>query len=69
MPARPDWRWEPLARPGLVVPVVVETARRLTPDLVVIATQGGKGALRGFIGSNTERVLHQVSCPVLAVPV
>lgn len=69
LPARKGWTWKPVAKPGLVVPVVVQLAEALTPDLIVMVTQGGKGALRGLLGSNTERVLHQVSCPVLAIPV
>ena len=69
VPAREGWEWYPVSRPGLVVSVILEVAEELTPDLVVMATQGGKGALRGLLGSHTERVLHRVSCPVLAVPV
>lgn len=69
VPARSGWDWRPVARPGLVVPVIVDLAEELAPDLVVMATQGGQGALRGILGSHTERVINRVHCPVLAIPV
>ncbi len=36
-------------------------------DLVVIGTQGASGLEEIFVGSNTEKVVRYVDCPVLAV--
>ncbi len=37
-------------------------------DLVVMGTKGAHGAAEFFVGSNTEKVIRTVPCPVLAVP-
>lgn len=37
-------------------------------DLIVMGTQGSHGLAEFFIGSNTERVIRNALCPVLAVP-
>jgi nucleotide-binding universal stress UspA family protein len=37
-------------------------------DLIVMGTKGATGALEFFVGSNTEKVIRTVSCPVLVVP-
>ncbi|MDF2438997.1 MAG: hypothetical protein K0Q95_3373 [Bacteroidota bacterium] len=37
-------------------------------DLIVMGTKGASGLKRIFIGSNTVKVLKEVSCPVIAVP-
>lgn len=37
-------------------------------DLVVIGTRGSSGLEEVFIGSNTERVVRNVACPVISLP-
>ena len=37
-------------------------------DLVVMGTKGSSGIAELFIGSNTERIVRHVSCPVISVP-
>jgi len=39
----------------------------LKNDLIVIGTYGWKGVSRAIMGSTTERVIMNASCPVLAV--
>jgi nucleotide-binding universal stress UspA family protein len=46
----------------------IETkAAELPADLVVMGTHGRKGLSHLFLGSVTEKVMHRVPCPVLAV--
>uniref|UniRef100_A0A7C4EQP7 Universal stress protein n=1 Tax=Thermodesulfovibrio aggregans TaxID=86166 RepID=A0A7C4EQP7_9BACT len=46
---------------------IIETAEMLKNDLVIIGTYGWKGVSRAIMGSTTERVIMNASCPVLAV--
>jgi nucleotide-binding universal stress UspA family protein len=53
---------------GPVVETILETAERIRPDLMVMATAGHKSLLDDLRGSTTERVLRYAPCPVLAIP-
>lgn len=53
---------------GDVIGRIVEQARALPADLLVMGTHGRSGFARLFLGSVTERVLRQAACPVLTVP-
>ena len=53
--------------PGPVIEGVVEYARKYDADLLVIGTHGMTGMREWMIGSNTQKILRQVECPVLAV--
>ncbi len=46
---------------------IIDTAEMLKNDLIVIGTYGWKGVSRAIMGSTTERVIMNASCPVLAV--
>jgi nucleotide-binding universal stress UspA family protein len=46
---------------------VIEKAKELDIDLIVMGSHGSKGAKEFLIGSNTERVINLASCPVLTV--
>ncbi|MFN5117948.1 MAG: universal stress protein [Cyanobacteriota bacterium] len=46
---------------------IVETAARLGCDLIVMASHGRRGLGGLLLGSETQRVLVQSSCPVLVV--
>ena len=48
--------------------LIVNYAKKVDARLIVMASQG-KGAIgRFFLGSNTQRVVAQSSCPVLIIP-
>jgi universal stress protein A len=46
---------------------IVEAARALGADLIIISTHGRKGLNRMFLGSTTEKVVRSAPCPVLTV--
>ena len=46
---------------------IAEAAREAGADLIIIATHGRKGFTRMFLGSTTEKVMRNASCPVLIV--
>ena len=47
---------------------ILERATSLPADLIVIGTHGAGGFQHLVLGSSTERVLRQATCPVLTVP-
>lgn len=53
---------------GEVVPAIIETAKEINADLIVMGTQGATGLKEIFIGSVAGEVLENANCPVLAVP-
>ena len=54
-------------RPGLAAFEIVEAAKELDVDLIVIATHGYTGWKHFAIGSTAERVVRAAPCPVLVV--
>jgi nucleotide-binding universal stress UspA family protein len=53
---------------GIVAPEILGRAKALAADLIVMGTHGRSGFEHFMIGSVTEKVLRQASCPVLSVP-
>jgi len=47
---------------------ILERAKSLAADLIVIGTHGHSGFQRLVLGSVTEKVLRQARCPTLTVP-
>jgi len=58
-------RW--IVRVGIPTHEIVEAARDLDADLIVIATHGYTGWKHFTIGSTAERVVRAAHCPVLVV--
>jgi CBS domain-containing protein len=54
-------------RTGDSARAVVEAARELRADLIVMPTHGRHGLPRFFLGSVAERVVREAPCPVLTV--
>jgi nucleotide-binding universal stress UspA family protein len=46
---------------------ILETVRRTTPDVIVMATHGRSGFKRWALGSVTDEVLRNAPCPVLTI--
>jgi universal stress protein A len=60
---RPRWK----VRGGLPAHEIVEAAKEMDVDLIVIATHGYTGWKHFCIGSTAERVVRAAPCPVLVV--
>jgi universal stress protein A len=58
---------EPLIEVGDPRDMIVETARRLGVDLIVMGTHGRRGLSRVVMGSVAEDVIRHAPCPVLTV--
>jgi nucleotide-binding universal stress UspA family protein len=56
-----------ILRTGVATHEIVEAAKELDVDLIVIATHGFTGWKHFAIGSTTERVARAAPCPVLVV--
>ena len=54
-------------RTGLAAHEIVEAAKELDSDLIIIATHGYTGWMHFCIGSTTERVVRTAPCPVFVV--
>ena len=52
---------------GQPADMIVETAREGNFDLIIIGSHGLSGIKEFFLGSVSNRVAHQASCPVLIV--
>ncbi|HEX7481280.1 MAG TPA: universal stress protein [Polyangiales bacterium] len=48
---------------------IVEFAKELAADLVIMGTHGRTGLAHLMLGSVAERVVRSASCPVLTVPI
>ncbi len=53
---------------GPLVKVIEKTVKEQRIDLIVMGTRGVSGLEEFFIGSNTEKVIRRVQCPVLTIP-
>ena len=53
---------------GLLTDKLEEVIKKKKIDLIVMGTQGATGLKEIFMGSNTARVISNVTCPVVAVP-
>ena len=52
---------------GLAAEVILEQARRCSDDLIVVGSRG-LGQTEGFLlGSVSDQVVHEATCPVLVV--
>ena len=52
---------------GVPFDQILQTAKRLQCDLIVMATHGHTGLARAVIGSVAENVVRRAPCPVLTV--
>ena len=67
-PQLTGWQWKKTTRKGEVINVILQTAREISADLIVMSTDGRNGFLDALRGTHSERVLHGSPCPLLAVP-
>ena len=67
-PIVPGWEWNEITQTGDVIHGIVDTAAKVSADLIVMATNGRNGFLDALRGSHSERVLRTATCPLLTVP-
>jgi len=60
-------RIETLIRPGSPADEIVDAAKELGADMIVIGSRGWGEIRSVLLGSVSERVLHLARCPVLIV--
>ncbi len=60
-------KYELLVQMGDPASVILRAERKLSPDLVVMATHGRRGFSRFFLGSVAEMLVRESNCPVLTV--
>jgi len=65
----PGWEWTKITQKGDITQVILQTARGMDADLIVISTEGRQGFLDALRGSNSEQVLRHCACPLLTIPV
>lgn len=65
LPSRAGWTWTSVVRDGDVVDAILDLAKEMNTDLIVMATRGHDGFLDVLRGSTTERVLRGAACPLL----
>jgi nucleotide-binding universal stress UspA family protein len=53
---------------GNAAPEILDRAKAIPSDLIVMGTHGRSGFERLVLGSVTEKVIHKATCPVLTVP-
>jgi nucleotide-binding universal stress UspA family protein len=56
-----------LLRTGQPHTEIVEAARELGADLIVLSTHGHTGLTHALLGSTAEKVVRHAPCPVLVV--
>ena len=56
-----------LLRTGDARDVILDVAREISADLIVVGTHGRRGFRRALIGSIAESVLRTARCPILAI--
>ena len=69
LPMDTDWTWNRRAKLGEPAEAILQTARELGADLIVMTTEGPDGFLDALRGSTSERILRQACCPVVSLPV
>ena len=58
---------ETIVRHGQPVSEIIEAAKELEADLIIISTHGYTGLKHVFLGSTAENVVRHAPCPVLTV--
>lgn len=69
VPERPYLTWRTVHHTGNPVARIIETAREVDADLIVMTTAGKRGFLDSVLLTVPDQVVRLAPCPVLAVPV
>ncbi|MGF1541582.1 MAG: universal stress protein [Pleurocapsa sp.] len=58
----------PLLIQGATVETILQEATKLNADMIVIGSHGRGALYKALVGSVSEGIIRQASCPVLIVP-
>ena len=53
---------------GLVSDIIIDTAKKINADLIVMGTMGASNIIDRWIGTNAEIVMESAECPVWIIP-
>jgi nucleotide-binding universal stress UspA family protein len=53
---------------GFVTDVILDTAKNIGADMIVMGTKGASNVLDKWIGTNSQTVMKQAECPVWIIP-
>lgn len=67
-PAGEEFSWSNSSRSGEAAGEIVDAARELNANLIVMVTEGEKGLWDALRGSTVQRVLRAAPCPIFAIP-
>ena len=56
-----------LVKIGKPYKAIVEAANELSPDMIIMGTQGAEGHRGPFLGSNANYVIKHAPCPVMSI--
>jgi universal stress protein A len=59
--------WEKRAEEGQAAAAIVDQAKQMQADMIVIGTHGRSGLPHMLLGSVAEKVVRMASCPVLTI--
>lgn len=56
-----------VVRQGVAAEIIIDSARQLGTDLIILGTHGRTGVAQMLLGSTAEEVIRRSPCPVLVV--
>jgi nucleotide-binding universal stress UspA family protein len=59
---------EHVVGPGQTAQAVIDEAKKVDAELIVMAASGRSRVARFFVGSTADRVIREAPCPVLVIP-
>lgn len=68
-PTGAGWTWQRMIRSGDPVTQILEVARELDTDVIVMTSDGRDSFLDRFQGSHAEQIVRAAPCPVATIPV
>lgn len=68
-PLEGGWIWNRVRVDGERVESILQVAKEIDADLIVMTTDGPDRFLDGLRGTTSERILRKANCPVAVIPV
>lgn len=68
LPHAPGQQWRQEVRSGEPVEIIVNAAREMQAELVVMSTRGRLGLFERLRGSPADKTMHELHLPLLSIP-